>query len=115
MGAAAAGVGAREANVPAFASTTHWLGAGYYRDLPRGFSIYFEPNFSTTRYHAPLAGFGATRKDYVWSIRSELLNRRLEYAGFTPKLTLSYTNQSSNIALFDFSRSQISVGLTRQF
>ncbi len=112
---AAAGVGAREAKVPAFASTTHWLGAGYYRDLPRGFSIYLEPNFSTTRYHAPLVGFGATRKDYVWSIRSELLNRRLEYAGFTPKLTLSYTNQSSNIALYDFSRSQISVGLTRQF
>ncbi len=111
----AGGLGSRDAKTSAFGSTTHWFGLGYYRDLPFGFSAYVEPNFTRIRYHAPLVGFGTTRKDKIFSIRAELLNRRIEYAGFAPKLTFVYANQSSTIPLFDYGRSQFSIGFTRQF
>lgn len=64
---------------------------------------------------ALLAGFGATRKDQIWSLRTEILNRRIEYAGFAPKLIFVYAKQSSIIPLYDYGRSQFSVGVTRQF
>lgn len=110
-----AGLSARDAKVPAYSSTTQWFGAGYYRDFPFGFSAYLEPNFTKVRYHAPLIGFGDTRKDKIWSVRAEILNRRIEYLGFTPKLIFVYAKQDSTIPLYNYGRSQFSVGLTRQF
>jgi hypothetical protein len=110
-----AGFGTRDARADAYSSTTWWGAIGYYRDLPFGFSVYAEPNYSRTRYHAPLVGFGAARSDRVWSIRAELLNRRIDYRGFTPKLSLYYADQASNIPLYSYSRSQASIALTREF
>jgi hypothetical protein len=110
-----AGFGARDARADAFSSTTMWGAVGYYRDLPFGFSVYLEPNYARTRFHAPLIGFNATRRDHIWSMRAELLNRRIDYAGFTPKLTLYVSDQTSNIALYSYTRSQVTVALTREF
>jgi hypothetical protein len=44
-----------------------------------------------------------------------LLNRRLEYHGFTPKFSYSFTDQHSNIALYRYTRNQFQIGLTSQF
>jgi len=111
----AAGLGARKAEAAPYSSTTHWFAGGYYRDFPFGFSAYLESNFTWVRYHAPLAGFGETRKDMIWSLRTEILSRRIEYAGFTPKLIFVYAAQTSTIPLYEYGRSQFSIGLTRQF
>jgi len=111
----AGGLGARDAEIDAYSSSTKWIGAGFYRDLPWGFSFYIEPNATFIRYHAPLAGFGETRRDRVLSVRTEILNRRIDYAGFTPKFSFVYADQKSTIPLYDYDRSQFSVALTRQF
>jgi tetratricopeptide (TPR) repeat protein len=112
---AVGGFAARDARNDVFSSTTWWAAAGYYRDLPFGFSVYVEPAVSTTRYHAPLLGFGAARKDDTWSVRLDALNRRIDIRGFTPRFSVGYSDQSSTIALYDVTRTQFTVAMTRQF
>jgi tetratricopeptide (TPR) repeat protein len=109
------GIATLTAKVSALASTTEWLAFDYYQDLPLGFSAGVEPAFSWTHYHAPLGAFGVTRDDHLWAIRLDVLNRRIEYRGFAPRLSFIYANQSSTIALYRYSRFQVQVGLTRQF
>ena len=110
-----AGIGEQHAEVGALANTTHWIAVNYYRDLPFGFSAGLEPAFLWTNYNAPLTAFGVTRDDTTWAIRLDLLNRRLEFRGFAPRLSFIYVNQTSNVELYRYSRSQIQLGLTRQF
>ena len=45
----------------------------------------------------------------------DLLNRRIEYRGFAPRLSLIYVLEQSSIGLYRFSRFQAQVGITRQF
>jgi tetratricopeptide (TPR) repeat protein len=112
---AVVGASSQTAHLSAFADTTHWMALDYYMDLRWGFSVNVEPAFSWIRYHAPLAAFGVTRSDHIWAARLDILNRRIEYSGFAPRLSLIYTNESSTIALYRYSRAQVQLGLTRQF
>ena len=110
-----AGIGEQKSDIAALANTSHWLAVNYYRDLPFGFSAGLEPAILWTNFNAPLAAFGVTREDTTWAIRLDLLNRRLEYRGFAPRLSFIYVDQASNVELYRYSRSQIQIGLTRQF
>jgi tetratricopeptide (TPR) repeat protein len=109
------GIGTLTAKVSSLASTTQWIAFDYYQDLPLGFSAGIEPAFSWTHYNAPLDAFGVTREDQLWAARLDVLNRRIEYRGFAPRLSFIYANQSSTIALYRYSRTQVQIGLTRQF
>ena len=109
------GLGMQSARIDAFADTLHWVALDYYHDLPWGFSANVEPAYSWTRYNAPLAAFGTTRADKLWALRLDVLNRRIEYAGFAPRLSIIYAKQASTIALYRYSRLQLQIGLTRQF
>lgn len=109
------GISSQRAKLPAFANSTYWLAMNYYRDLPWGFSGSFQPAYSWTRYDAPLAAFGAVRADRTLALRFDVLNRRIEYGGFAPRLSYIYVSQQSSIALYRFSRNQVQLGLTRQF
>jgi hypothetical protein len=108
-------VAAQEAKLSAYANTTLWVALDYYQDLPFGFSTNFEPAYSATIYNAPLAAFGRTRADHALALRLDVLNRRLEYRGFAPRLSLIYVTEQSSISLYRFSRTQVQVGVTRQF
>jgi hypothetical protein len=101
--------------VSSLESTTEWVAFDYYQDLGWGFSAGIEPAFSWTQYNAPVAAFGVTRHDNLYAVRLDVLNRRIEYRGFAPRLSFIYANQSSTIALYRYSRFQMQVGLTRQF
>jgi hypothetical protein len=109
------GVAAQMANSPSFAETSFWIALDYYRDLPFGFSANVESAFSWSGYDAPLPAFGTTRADKTWAFRIDLLNRRLEYRGFAPRLSLIYVVEQSTTELYRFSRFQAHVGITRQF
>jgi hypothetical protein len=110
-----AGAGEQRSEVRALANTTRWMAVNYYRDLPFGFSAGIEPALLWTEFKAPLAAFGTKRSDTTWAIKLDLLNRRLEYRGFAPRLSFIYVDQTSNIDLYRYSRGQILLGLTRQF
>ena len=97
------------ANSPSFADTSFWIALDYYRDIPFGFSANLEPAFSWSGYNAPLPAFGTTRMDKSWAFRIDLLNRRLEYRGFAPRLSLIYATEQSSISLYRLSRMQAQV------
>jgi len=103
------------AKSPSFADTSFWIALDYYRDLPFGFSANLEPAFYWSGYDAPLPAFGTTRTDKTFAFRVDLLNRRIEYRGFAPRLSLIYVLEQSSINLYRFSRFQAQVGITRQF
>ena len=109
------GGAAQMAKSPAFADTSFWIALDYYRDLPFGFSANLEPAFYWSGYDAPLTAFGTTRADKSWAFRLDLLNRRIEYSGFAPRLSLIYVTEQSTIELYRFSRFQAQMGITRQF
>ena len=109
------GGAAQMAKSAPYGDTSFWVALDYYRDLPFGFSANLEPAFYWSGYDAPLAAFAATRDDKTWAFRLDLLNRRIEYRGFAPRLTLIYVAEQSSIALFRFSRFQAQFGITRQF
>lgn len=109
------GIAVQQARLAAYADTTYWLALDYYQDFPFGFSANLEPAVSTISYDGPLAAFGAARNDYSWAVRLDILNRRLEYRGFAPRISYIHSQNASNIVLYRYSRDQVQFGVTGQF
>lgn len=109
------GIAVQQARLAAYADTTYWLALDYYQDFPFGFSANLEPAVSTISYDAPLAAFGTPRNDSSWAVRLDILNRRLEYRGFAPRISYIHSQDVSNIALYRYSRDQVQFGVTGQF
>ena len=84
-------------------------------DLPFGFSAGFQPAYFITRYDDVLAAFGQTRSDDTLMLAFTLLNRRLDYHGFTPRFSYVFSEQHSNIQIYSFTRNQFQVGVTSLF
>src|SRR6185312_9807439 len=109
------GFNRQEARVAPYSYSAVWFGGGYSQDLPFGFSAGLQPSYFFTDYDAPLAGFGITRSDRTLMLNLSLLNRRFDYHGFTPKFSVSFTDQESNIPLYKYTRAQFQIGVTSQF
>jgi len=109
------GVNRQDAQIAPYSYTSIWFGGGYQRDLPFGFSAGIQPSYFMTRYDAAIPAFGKTRADDTVILAFTVLNRRFDYHGFTPRLSWIYTNQSSNIALYSYSRNQFQLGVTSLF
>jgi tetratricopeptide (TPR) repeat protein len=109
------GFNRQDAKVQPYSYSAWWIGGGYSQDLPFGFSAGFQPSYYFTDYDAPLAGFGVTRSDRALMLNLTLLNRRFDYQGFTPKFSVSFTDQQSNIPLYRYTRTQFQIGVTSQF
>ncbi len=103
------------ARLVAYANTTHQIQIGYSRDLPHGYTVSLQPGYAWIDYTAALAAFGVARRDRQISAQVTLLNRRIDILGFTPRLAYTYTHNSSDIALYGYTRSRAEVGLTRVF
>jgi tetratricopeptide (TPR) repeat protein len=110
-----AGLGRQGARIAPYANWSGFVAAGYFRDLPKGFSVYVEPSFSLARYDAALLGFGKRRSDASESVLITVLNRHVVFARFTPRISYTFTRQSSTIPLYEFSRSRLEIGLTTVF
>jgi tetratricopeptide (TPR) repeat protein len=98
-----------------YANTAVQVQLGYYRDLPRGFSVSLQPSWVRIAYDAPLAAFGVPRVDNQWGFQATLLNRRIDIAGFTPRLLYAYTWNTSDIPLYAYRRNRFEIGVTRDF
>lgn len=109
------GLSRQEARTPAYANWSGFAAAGYFRDLPKGFSVYVEPSFSLARYDEALLAFGRKRSDNSQSVLVTLLNRHLVLTRFTPRISYTFTRQSSSIPLYAFKRSRVEIGLTTIF
>ena len=109
------GIGRRAAKSPELASWSGWAAAGYYRDLPGGFSIYVEPSYSHTRYDASDPFFGRRRVDRLLELQLAVLNRRIVLSRFTPRIALTIARRRSTIDIYDFSQRRVEAGFTSAF
>ena len=109
------GFNRQEAQISPYSYSGVWFGGGYSQDLPYGFSAGFQPAYFITRYDDMLPAFGKTRSDDTLMLAFTLLNRRLDYHGFTPRFSYVFTEQHSNIPLYGFTRSQFQLGITSMF
>ncbi|MGH6972162.1 MAG: surface lipoprotein assembly modifier, partial [Caulobacteraceae bacterium] len=107
---------AREwAEFGAYANTAVQLKLGYYRDLPAGFSVSVGPSWTRVAYDARLAAFPVARVDNQWGVEATVLNRRIDIAGFTPRLAYTYTLNRSDLPLYAYDRNRFELGFTRAF
>jgi outer membrane protein len=109
------GVSRNAARVDPYSSWSAFAAAGYFRELPMGFSVYVEPSYSVAHYDAPLAAFGKIRSDSTSSLLLTVLNRHLVLSRFTPRVSFTWTHQGSSIPLYGFTRKRLEVGFTTEF
>jgi outer membrane protein len=109
------GTSRHSARTPELANWSGWLSAGYYRDLPGGFSIYVEPSYAFSRYDASDPFFGKRRVDRVAQLQFAVLNRRIVLSRFTPRIALTLARRYSTIDLYQFTQRRLEVGFTSSF
>ncbi|MEO5578449.1 MAG: surface lipoprotein assembly modifier [Sphingomicrobium sp.] len=109
------GLSRQKARLAAYSNWSGFTAAGYFKELPLGFSIYVEPSISLARYDEALPTFGQRRTDVARSMLVTLLNRNLVLTRFTPRIAYTYTRQTSSVSLYDFTRNRVEIGLTTAF
>ena len=78
-------------------------------------TLFVQGGYTKTDGRAPIALFGRNRDDDRFDLGGGVVAHGLSYAGFAPLVRLTYTNSSSNIALYDYKRTKLDLGLSRNF
>lgn len=108
--------GVQGARAPAYTDHSHQFGLSYSRELKGGLTVSLAPSYTHIAFAAPLAAFpDGVRRDHQISGQVSLLDRKLDWSGFTPRLAYTWTHNCSTIPLYAFNRSRIELGFTRAF
>ena len=74
------------------------------------------PSTSVANNPKPIcAASSASKASALYSAQLSLLYRRLDIAGFAPRLAYTMTRNRSNIGLYSFNRNRFEIGLTSSF
>lgn len=115
---ASTGVFARRDWLKAGAYSSLELGviAGFGGELPYGISFGLSGTASHATFDAPMPIFSLEpRKDWRWSARATLGNRRWALWGFSPQLSASYSRTDSSLTYFRSDRLRFRIALARYF
>lgn len=107
--------GVQDAQIAAYANRSQQFGISYNRDFQGGMTASLAPGYTRIAYEAPLAAFPAARIDKQLSAQLALLDRKIDWSGFTPRLVYTYTRNNSTIPLYAFTRNRVEIGFTRAF
>lgn len=91
------------------------IGFGVLKELPRGLRP--QVTFAAARQvnDAPLALFGAVRRDWRLEVSASIYKRDWNVMGFAPSLRLTWTRGFSTIALYDQKRLRAEAGIAKAF
>lgn len=81
----------------------------------RAATLFGEIDYNRTRGLEPIFLFGKRRSDDRWDFIAGAIFTHAKLAGFSPLLRVTHSNSSANIALYDYRRVRLEVGLTRSF
>ena len=104
-----------ETRDPYLTDQIYRFGFSYHREIIGGFTIALQPEYEMNPFKEPNPFFGVTRVDEVYRIGISTYNRRWQFRGFCPTLNYTFTNDLSNIGLYRYQRSQIQIGMTKEF
>lgn len=77
-------------------------------------NLFGDAGYAKTHGRGELQLFGKTREDDRIDLGAGIVARRT-FSGFAPLLRLTHSRSWSNIEIYDFKRTRLDVGLTRQF
>ena len=86
--------------------------------LPLGFNLGVGGGLRWTKYEgnwAPFTPGGVPRKDTTWNVRASIYNRAFTVYGFSPQLTVSYSERHTNAQAYDYNRIRSELRFVRQF
>ena len=105
----------RTAEEPPYAFTGPSAAARYSQEWSGGWIGSGLLQYSSYDYEANDPFFGLTRSDREWRWELAIANRKLAFRGFLPRLTVGGIDHRSNIPLYDFQRTYVRVGVTKEF
>ena len=110
-----AGAGLTRAAESAYSNTSVLLSPILSRDFAGGWSGYVTLLAQYTGFDQPDPLFAITRRDTL--LQAEVGGNRRDWSwrGFSPRLAVRATWSTSTIALYEFQRVQLLLGVTRQF
>lgn len=84
-------------------------------ELPRGFAVTAAPGISAEFHDEANPIFGEREDTRNYRATLSVANRLLSWRGFSPSVSLQYSLQQSEIALFDYDRIRLLVGVESSF
>ena len=103
-------------NAATYSNTDVGVNAGFGGELPLGISFGVGGSLSRATYDAPMAIFSPEpRRDWRYSARLTLGNRKVRVLGFSPQANLSYSRTDSSIDYFKTERVRLRLALARYF
>lgn len=88
---------------------------GYLKELGRGFTVELRLAGSRFDYSGESPLFGEVRHDREGRVEVDITRRDWSWRGFAPKLTLTHTDHRSNLPLYNYRRTYLGLGVTREF
>jgi len=98
------------ASVDTFSDWRYNSGIGFGAEIPWGFSVYLEPSFSWTNYDGPRWATKHNKyqpvieHNFTQRYTFSMSNNKIDFYGFVPTLTVSYTKHDSNINSRDYNK-----------
>lgn len=103
-------------NAAAVSNKEGGITGGFGGELPMGISFGIGGSVSRAVFDAPMGLFSLVpRKDWRYSARLTLGNRKIRVFGFSPQANLSYLRTDSNIPFFSTDRVRLRMSLARYF
>lgn len=78
-------------------------------------TVYGEAGFTRTTGVEPLFLFGKTRRDHRLDLAGGLVLNWFKLGGFAPLMRVTYSRSNANIAIHDYRRTRLDLGLSRSF
>jgi outer membrane protein len=110
-----AGLGYQGATTDAYEDWYWHLGFGVQFEFPWGITAYAQPDVKIGYWSGVDPLFGVRRLDRLYGGKIAAYKRDWEVLGFSPVLSVTYTDNRSNIPIYKFHRIQAQIGVTRQF
>lgn len=87
---------------------------GLHTELRKGLFLYLSPGVAYTKYSAQEAAFDQSRRDTQYTMVANL-SGELGSSGLAAALGVNYTRNDSNISMYDYQRTQVSIQLSLPF
>lgn len=107
-------IGRERSGVETFSNTSKGLNFNYYKAFSQSLNIQLSPSYSKTDYKGEEVAFGKSRDDSMKNVRASVNYLFSDY-GLNASLSYSYTKNNSNIEMYDYSRAQTTLMLTKSF
>ena len=110
-----AGLVRENADDEAYSNTSPYIGFGYDKEFTGRLRLDIQPSISIRRFDEELVAFGKRRRDEIARLRTRVTYRQDMFLGFAPYAGYMFTYNHSNISIYDYTRHQFELGITRVF